>query len=45
MRPSEVASLLKKAPNSVKQLMFKMAKDGQLDRQGGLYTPNNSDNQ
>jgi Bifunctional DNA primase/polymerase, N-terminal/AAA domain len=46
MGPSEVASMLGRDTNVVKQLTFKMAKDGQLiNRGGGLYEPSNRDNQ
>jgi hypothetical protein len=40
MTPKEVAELLDKSPNTVKYLMWRMSKDGQLTTVGkGRYTP------
>lgn len=42
--PSEVATMLGKDVNSVKQLMFKMTKDRQLIHRDGRYEAHNPDN-
>ena len=45
MGPSEVAAKLGKDANSVKQLMFKMARERQLIHRGeGRYEAHNPDN-
>ena len=35
MTPTTVATLLQKKPNNIKQLMYKMSQDGQLEQNGG----------
>ena len=41
MTPTEVADALGKSTNSVKVTMWRMARDGQLDNNGGRYSVNN----
>jgi RecA-family ATPase len=41
MKPHDVAALLDKPPNTVKQLLWKMSKDGEVSCQGGSYSANN----
>ena len=41
MTPTEVADALGKSTNTVKVCLWRMAKDGQLDNNGGRYTVNN----
>jgi RecA-family ATPase len=41
MKPREVAILLEKPANTVKQLLWRMSKDGEISCAGGFYAANN----